>query len=338
MISKDIPCGTPAHSHHEIRDAGKRFGSQLLGTNYFRNTVLGAAVLTGILMYSVAANGDERAEKDAKEVPPRARLLTFDGLQERLKEPTLRLLDCRPKSEYDQGHIPGAAWVDAKAVEFQGGKPGGLDDRAYWEAWVKSLGVDEQTEVYVYDAKRQLDAARIWFILRWIGVDNVGLIDGGYPLWVKEGRPVATAAPHIEPRPRAVEFHRNLAANRADILAFIKGRPGQIVDARSDAEYTGTVKRSKRGGHIPNACHLEWTNLVDADGKFLDRSEMLAQIEKLGIEMNDDVITHCQGGGRASVITFALELLGFRARNYYLGWSEWGNLDDASVVEGERRK
>lgn len=309
-----------------------------LGTIRFRYAVLCAVAVTGILTCSVVVNGDERVEKDAKQVPPRAHLLTFDGLQERLKEPTLRLLDCRPKPDYEQGHIPGAAWVDAKAVEFQGQKPGGLEDRAYWEAWVKSLGVDEQTEVYVYDAKRQLDAARVWFILRWIGVDNVGLIDGGYALWVKEGRPVATASPQIEPRPRVVKFRKELTASRVDVLAVIKGKPGQIVDARSDAEYTGTVKRSKRGGHIPNACHLEWTNLIDADGKFLDRDTMRAQFEKLGIDLNDEVITHCQGGGRASVNTFALELLGFRARNYYLGWSEWGNLDDATVVEGEKKK
>lgn len=297
-----------------------------------------AALLAGDLQLMGAANGDDPPTKAEKDGPPRAHLLTFDVLEKRLQEPTLRLLDCRPKADYDQGHIPGAAWIDAKAVEIQGEKPEGLEDRAFWEAWIKALGVDEQTEVYVYDAKRQLEAARVWFILRWIGVDNVGLVDGGYALWVKEGRPVSTAAPHIDPRPRAVEFHRERVASRADLLAVIKGRPGQIIDARSDAEYTGTVKRSKRGGHIPNACHLEWTNLVDADGKFLDRNTMRAQIEKLGIELKDEVITHCQGGGRASVNAFALELLGYRARNYYLGWSEWGNIETTPVVEGNKKK
>lgn len=297
-----------------------------------------AVALTGILSCFATANGDDPAAKAAKEEAPRAHLLTFDVLQKRLKEPTLRLLDCRPKADYEQGHIPGAVWIDAKAVETQGEKQGGLEDRAYWEAWVKALGVDEQTEVYVYDAKRQLDAARVWFILRWIGVDNVGLIDGGYALWVKESRPVSPATPQIEPRPRAVAFHKELVASRADLLAVIKGGRGQIVDARSDAEYAGTVKRAKRGGHMPNACHLEWTSLVDADGKFLDRNTMRAQVEKLGIELNDEVITHCHGGGRASVNTFALELLGFRARNYYLGWSEWGDIETTPVIEGREKK
>src|SRR5271157_1832146 len=112
----------------------------------------------------------------ASRAGPSVQLLTFD-------EPHLRLLDARPQGEYDKGHIPGAVRVDAKAVEQMAAKPGALADRAAWEAWIAPLGIGPDTEVLVYDANRQLDAARLWWLLRYLGVGQVGLIDGGFPLW-----------------------------------------------------------------------------------------------------------------------------------------------------------
>ena len=87
---------------------------------------------------------------------------------------------------------------------------------------------------------------------------------------------------------------------------------------------------------MPTACHLEWKNLVDQDGRFLDDSVLRAKLAKAGIKGDAPVITHCQGGGRASVNTFVFERLGIKARNYYLGWSDWGNASD-TPVEVEKR-
>ena len=95
---------------------------------------------------------------------------------------------------------------------------------------------------------------------------------------------------------------------------------------------------SKRGGHIPAACHLEWSDLVDKDGRFLDPSALRARLAKLGIKPGEPVITHCQGGGRASVDAFALERLGLPTRNYYLGWSDWGNAEQTPVTTGAAAK
>ncbi len=293
--------------------------------------------LNGGIWFAATLCADEPAKSGAKEVKPaRALLLTFDALEKRLKEtdPALRLLDCRPRADYDKGHVPGAVWVDTKALEAQAAKPGGLEDRPFWEEWGTTLGLDPKMTVFAYGAKRQLDAAREWFLLRWIGVVNVGLIDGGFPLSAKQNRPVATAVPKIEPRPFQVDFRKDVAAGRDDVLAAIKDNSASVLDARSDAEFAGTDKKSKRGGHVPAACHLEWTNLVDEDGRFLDRQALKAKVEKSGIKLGSEVICHCQGGGRASVNTFALEFLGTHARNYYLGWSDWGNAEDTPAVEG----
>lgn len=301
-------------------------------------TALCSLVLTGSLLPPLALKAEEPGKNGAKGKAALARLLTFDDLEKRLKDPVLRLLDCRPRAEYDKSHIPGAVWIDTKALESQAGKPGGLEDRSFWEEWGATLGIAPGTEVFVYDAKRQLDAARVWFFLRWIGVEHVGLIDGGFPLWAKQGRPVSGDAPQIEPRPIAVKFRRDVAASRDEVMAALKDKSSSVLDARTDEEFAGTVKRSKRGGHIPSACHLEWTNLVGEDGKFLDRDSLRTKVEKAGIKPGAAVITHCQGGGRASVNAFVLELLGFRARNYYLGWSDWGNAADTPAEEGDKSR
>jgi thiosulfate/3-mercaptopyruvate sulfurtransferase len=263
-----------------------------------------------------------------------ARLVGFDDLQQRLGDPHLRLLDARPRGEYDKGHIPGAVWVDAKAVEELAARPGALNDGAAWESWIAPLAIGPETQVLVYDSKRQLDAARLWWLLRYLGVGDVGLIDGGFRLWENQGRPVTAEVPRIDPRAFEVHFRSSRLASRGDVLEALKQGNVRVIDARSDAEHTGTEKRSKRGGRVPTACQLEWTTLVDPDGRFLDGAALRAKVSKAGVESGQPVITHCQSGGRASVDAFVFERLGFSTRNYYLGWSDWGNAEDTPIETG----
>jgi thiosulfate/3-mercaptopyruvate sulfurtransferase len=203
-----------------------------------------------------------------------ARLVTFDELEKSLVKPDLRILDTQPKADYDKGHIPGAVWVNAKAVEAMAAKPGALTDRAAWEKWLAPLGIGPETEVVVYDAKRQLDAARLWWLLGYLGVERAGLLNGNFSLWASEKRPVTTDVPAVEPKPFGVTFRTDRHATRDDVLAALSSKSATIVDARTDGEYAGIDKRAKRAGHIPAACSIEWTSLVDKDGRFLDDSTL----------------------------------------------------------------
>ena len=260
-----------------------------------------------------------------------ARLVTFDELQKRLGAEDLRILDARSKEDYDKGHVPGAVWVDAKAVETMAAKSETLTDRATWEKWIAPLGIGPKTDVLVYDAKRQLDAARLWWLLGYLGVERIGLLDGNFPLWASEKRPVTTEIPTVDPKPFKVSFRADRHATRDEVLKAVSSKTATIVDARTDGEYAGTLLRAKRGGHVPTSCHLEWNNLVDQNGRFLDDASLRTKLAKAGVKPDEPVITHCQGGGRASVDAFVFERLGFRTRNYYLGWSDWGNAGDTPV-------
>jgi thiosulfate/3-mercaptopyruvate sulfurtransferase len=267
--------------------------------------------------------------------PPAARLVSFDDLQERLGDPKLRLLDARSQAEYDRGHLPGAVWVDTKAAEQLAARPGGLADEVAWARWLAPLGIGPDTEVLVYDANRQLDAARLWWLLSYLGVPKAGLLDGNFPLWQRQGRPVTEEGPEVAPRSFEVAFRTERHATRREVLTAVREGRARIIDARSEAEHTGVEKRSKRGGHIPRACHLEWASLVDPEGRFLAEAALRATLESLGVKPGEPVITHCQGGGRASVDAFVLERLGHPARNYYLGWSDWGNAEETPVATGK---
>jgi thiosulfate/3-mercaptopyruvate sulfurtransferase len=269
----------------------------------------------------------------AAEPPP---LVTHDALQKRLDDPSLRLLDTRSEAEYAKGHIPGAVWVDTKILRGMTATPEAFQDRATWESWIKPLGIGPETEVLIIDGDRQLNSARLWGLLRYLGVRKVGLIDGNFALWEKEGRPVTADVPKVDPKPFAVDFQNGRFATRDRVLSAIKEGNARVVDARSIEEFTGEKKMSKRGGHIPDACHLEWSELVDADGRFLDAKTLKAKLTALGIKPGEAVITHCQGGGRASVDAFAIERLGFPTSNYYEGWSDWGNAEDTPITEGQK--
>jgi thiosulfate/3-mercaptopyruvate sulfurtransferase len=267
---------------------------------------------------------------------PMARLLSFDELQKRLGTPGLRLIDVRPKAEYERSHIPGAVWADTKAAVKTASAPGGLNDREAWSAWTAPLAIAPGDEVVVYDGARQLEAARVWWLLGYLGVEKVGLVDGNFPLWEREKRPVTDDAPEVDPRPFPVSFRAERLATREQVREASRTGAVPVVDARSAAEYVGSKVQAKRGGHVPGACHLEWSELVDQDGRFLGPSALRARLDALGLKPGASVITHCQGGGRASVDAFALERLGFSARNYYPGWSDWGNLADTPVVTGAK--
>jgi len=263
-------------------------------------------------------------------------LSTFDQVQKRLGSDGLRLLDVRPRADYDKEHTPGAVWVDSKAAQSIASRPGGLKDREAWEAWIEPLGIGPKTEVLIFDGAKQLDAARLWWMLGYLGVENVGLIDGNFPLWKAENRPTTTDIPKVEPIPFMVRFKADRLATREDVLDSLRKGRTAIIDARSKEEYTGEKKSSKRGGHIPSACRLEWSDLVDKDGRFLEESALRSRLIELGVKPGDPVITHCQGGGRASVDAFAIERLGIPTRNFYLGWSDWGNATETPVVEGPK--
>jgi thiosulfate/3-mercaptopyruvate sulfurtransferase len=262
-------------------------------------------------------------------------LINAVDLVKELNQPSVRVLDCREKSKYLAGHIPGAVWLDVSAWMRSFGEG---EDRESWARRIGALGIDTDTKVVVYDDSRARDAGRVWWILRYWGVRDVRLLDGGWDIWAS----VIAAVQKEEVRPTAVEARlrpqTGRLATRSQVAAQLGGKV-QIVDARSNAEHCGTTQTAKRNGAIPGAVNLEWSDLVDRRGRFKSAAELAKLFQEAGIDPARPTITYCQSGGRASVVAFALELMGGRdVRNYYRSWAEWGNAEDTPIVKPKPKK
>jgi thiosulfate/3-mercaptopyruvate sulfurtransferase len=250
----------------------------------------------------------------------------------------INVLDVRERSKYDQGHVPGAYWIDHAAWAAAFGD--GSDDKR-WGYMISDLGIGSQSKVVIYDDGTAKDAARIWWILRYWGIEEPQLLNGGWTGWTTGKFPVETE-PHLPEMAGYVAIpHAKQLATKDQLLGGLKSRSLQIVDARSEAEFCGTAKlKNKRAGSIPGAKHLEWSELIEKETqRFKPPAEIRELFERAGIDVEQPTATHCQSGGRSSVMAFALELMGGKqVRNYYRGWSEWGNADDTLIVPGEAKR
>jgi thiosulfate/3-mercaptopyruvate sulfurtransferase len=134
----------------------------------------------------------------------------------------------------------------------------------------------------------------------------------------------------MRPRPE-------LLATGKDVLGKLHNPASVIVDTRSDGEYTGQIVRSKRGGAIPGAVHLEWTNNLDANGFFKSAEELKAMYAERNITPEKEVIPHCQGAYRSAHTYLALRLIGYpNVRNYLGSWGEWGNQEGFPIEESKK--
>lgn len=248
------------------------------------------------------------------------------------------VLDSRPKAQYDAGHIPGSIWVDhaAWAKAFGDGT-----DANGWSARIGDLGLTAKSKVVVFDDDQGKEAARIWWILRYWGVADARLLNGGWKGWTAGKHDVSKESTTVA----ATKFEAVAQTDRLATKKFLIGAIGdgklQIVDARSEKEFCGTEKiNNKKAGAMPGAKQLEWTDLLEPSTQRFKSAEDLTKLfADAGIALDKPSATHCQSGGRASVMAFGMELMGAKdVRNYYRSWGEWGNADDTPIVPGKPKK
>ena len=257
-------------------------------------------------------------------------LTTVEELRQKLGGPDLCIIDVRPAEDYANGHIPGATHFDLFGLSLIDTSAAPLKSFMFMIHHVLELrGVSETKQVVFYEANSGMRAARgVWF-LEYYGHPNVKMLDGGFDAWKAAGAPVTS---ETSP-PRAATFksadRRDVLATADDVLRSLNKKEIAILDTRSRGEFLGTHVRAARGGAIPGAIHIEWTDNIAADGRFKSNTELKAMYDRAGITPDKEVISYCQGGYRAAHSYVALRLLGFpRVRNYIGSWKEWGDRTD----------
>lgn len=241
-------------------------------------------------------------------------------------------------AQYRQAHIPGAVRADldrhlsAKgALEAASGGRHPLPSRESFAAWLGSIGFDNGMQAVVYDRQGVNYSGRLWWLLKWVGHENVAVLDGGWQAWLASGG--ATQSGPCE-RAEAKTFRSNYAlapANTAlvttETVAKQLGRPAQtLLDARGAPRFRGEVEPlDPVAGHIPGALNRTFNLNLDASGRFKPATELRAEFEALLAGRDPTtVVHHCGSGVSAVPNIIAMEVAGLGRTALYAGsWSEW---------------
>jgi len=283
-----------------------------------------------IALFAGCPKKTDKPEPAKGEVPQQAAAkvtlrVRVDDLKGMLQEPNLRILDVRSKKDYDQGHVPGAVRVDVDAWRAQALKDDGkgLSDQAGWQQLARAAGINDLMPIVVY-SDSPTDAARIWWTLKYLGAEAVGILDGGWKLWTEQGGKTSTEPADVKPGDFTVEFQQNRLADIDALKKDYKSADLQIVDARRDDEFGS--------GRIPNAVHLEWNGLMNADGTLKSDAALKKIFADRKLAEDKRTVTYCQSGGRAALNAYALEVAGFKnVQNYYCSWQQWSRDKTAPV-------
>ncbi len=222
-------------------------------------------------------------------------LVTTDWLEARLDDPGVRIVDTDLPDQYVRAHIPGAVPVIDHYYKTS------MEDRTHiqgpeqFASTMSSLGIGDDTQVVAYDSSGCLYGFRLAWSLHYYGHTNVKVLDGGFPKWFEENRPLSREIPsypaaQFSPRP-----HPEIMATRERVLEAIGDTDTVLLDVRSDEEWTGENKRgTKRGGRMPGSVHLEWTNLLtEGDVPVLLPADELRRIlADHGITPDKNVVTY----------------------------------------------
>ena len=303
---------------------------------------VGVACGTGETESETTTSAPEPAEVssiDDRGYAPSARLVTTDWVQEHLEDPTVLVIDLRPREEYDASHIPGAVHLPAQET-FQAddarGVPGMLPERTHIARALGSIGAKPETTLVFYDDAKSLWSARAIWALSVYKHADARIMDGAWKLWKVEGRPTTESVSVRERSEYAFSAKpdTSIVAKWSDVVASIDDPGAVVCDARSEAEYRGESVRAARSGHVPGSVLVEWSQAVDETGAFLPADELRELYEAAGVTGDQATFTLCQSGVRASHTWFVrTDLLGYDDVRMYDGsWVEYGNREDSPIA------
>lgn len=265
-------------------------------------------------------------------------LVSTEWLANEMGASDLRIVDCTrhlpgtgrdPLAEYEGGHIPGAVFMDlADLVDSNAAVENTLPPAEKFASRMQSLGLGDGSRIVLYDDSAVKTSARAWFMLKMFGAHDVAILDGGIAKWKAEGRPLTQGKEALRHRHFTAWQDDKDVRTKADMLSNLHSKAEQVLDARGAGRFTGEEADPRPGmgaGHIPGSRNLPFSELFQADGTFKDKAALTAAFEGAGIDLGQPVVTTCGSGVTASVLLFALDLLGKEDTALYDGsWSEWG--------------
>jgi thiosulfate/3-mercaptopyruvate sulfurtransferase len=275
-------------------------------------------------------------------------LVSTEWLADNLNADGVRIVDASyflPSDKRDAGteyatkHIPGAVFFNIDDICLDGSDlPHMLPDEETFSAKVGALGIGDGDKVVVYDPTGGgMAAARVWWMFRVFGANDIALLNGSLPKWLAEGRPTTDEIPTPVPATFTASKNDDLVRDIEQMLANVDSRAEQVVDARAKERYEGTAPEPREGsrpGHIPGSLSLPFVQFFDKDRDFImrDADELSEAIADAGLALDGPITASCGSGVTASMLAFGFYLIGKTDVAVYDGsWSEWGMRPDTPI-------
>lgn len=276
-------------------------------------------------------------------------LVSTDWLASHMRDPDLRILDAsmympgsdrNARAEYAEGHIPGARFFDIDEIsDSRSDLPHMAPPIEKFMSRMRAMGVGDGHQVVVYDGAGLFSAARVWWLFKLMGQNDVAVLDGGLPKWVAEGRELEDMPPIIRDRHMTVRRQAHLVKDVTQVSAASKLRDQEIIDARSSGRFRGEEPEPRpgmRGGHIPGSKNVHYASLLNGDQTMKSPEDTRAIFEAAGVDLSKPAITTCGSGVTAAILSLAMARMGKDDHSLYDGsWSEWGMFPTVPVATGD---
>lgn len=277
-------------------------------------------------------------------------LVSCEWLQQNLHSESLVILDAsfflprqrrNAQNEYQKAHITGALFFDIdKIADLSNPLPHTLPSAEQFAEAVGMLGIDNKTQVIIYDNNYFFASARAWWMFRVFGHDKVRILDGGLTYWLQKSYPTDSLEPSITRKNFVVKFHPELVCDLQQMIKIQQTASRQILDSRSQDSFSGLRPASSpdlNSGHIPGSINLPYSSLTcQSRQTLIANRSLLALFEDAGINLTQSIVANCGSGVSAAVLALALYQIGKTEVPIYDGsWAEWGRLRDTPKQTGE---
>jgi thiosulfate/3-mercaptopyruvate sulfurtransferase len=267
-------------------------------------------------------------------------LVDTQWIEDHLKDEKVRIaeVDYDPTANYELGHIPGSVLIQWKA-DINNPVTRDILSKDAFQELLQRIGANNDTTLALYGDFNNWFAAFAFWVFKYYGFDDVRLVNGGRKKWLQEDRPLTKDIQNYAKGNYKVtkEPDKNIRVYLDYVRNTLDSKNKSLVDVRSPKEFTGEIlappeyptEHAQRGGHIPGAANIPWSQAVnDADGTFMSVDELKKLYEAKDITPDKEIITYCRIGERSSHTWFVLKyLLGYpNVKNYDGSWTEWGNL------------